>query len=42
MLQKASIKSDKTVILRKKLLQKWLDDVYSCTQNASPKINMDC
>ena len=21
---------------------KWLDDVYSCIQNASPKINMDC
>ena len=42
MLQRALIKSDKTVFLRKKLLQKWLDDVYSCTQNASPKINMDC
>ena len=26
----------------KKLLQKWLDNMYSCTRNASSKINMDC
>ena len=26
----------------KKFLQKWLDSVYSCTRNASPKMNMDC
>ena len=42
MLQRALIKFDKTVILRKKLLQKWLDNVYNCTKNALPKINMDC
>ena len=35
MLQRASIKSDKTVFLQKKLLPKWLDNVYSCTRNAS-------
>ena len=39
MLQRDFKKSDnKTVFLRKKLLQKWLDNVYSCTRNASPKI----
>ena len=42
MLQGALIKFDKTVFLQKQLRQKWLDNVYSCTQNASPKINMDC
>ena len=41
MLEGALIKFGKTVFLRKKLLQKWLDNVYSCTGNASPKINMD-
>ena len=41
MLQGALIKFDKTVFLRN-LLQKWLDNMYSYTQNASPKINMDC
>ena len=41
MLQRALIKFDKT-LLTKKLLQKWLDNVYSCTRNASPKVNMDC
>ena len=35
MLQRALIKSDKTVFLQKKLLPKWLDNVYSCTRNAS-------
>ena len=42
MLQGTLIKFDKTVILRKKLLQKLLDNVYNCTQNALPKTNMDC
>ena len=42
MLHRALIKSDKTVFFRKTLLQKWLDNVYSCTSNASTKINMDC
>ena len=37
MLQRALVKSDKTVFLQKKLLQKWLDDVYSRTQNVLPK-----
>ena len=37
MLQGALIKFDKTVFLRKKLLQKWLGNVYSCTRNALPK-----
>ena len=41
MLQRALIKFDKNCLLTKKLLQKWLDNVYSCTRNASPKINMD-
>ena len=42
MLQRALIMFDKTVFLQKNLLQKWLDNVYSYTQNVSPKINMDC
>ena len=42
MLQRALIKSDKTVFFRNKLLQKWLDNVYSCTRNVLPKINMAC
>ena len=42
MLQTALIKSDKTVFLRKTLLQKWLDNVYCCTRSALPKLNMDC
>ena len=37
MLQRSFIKFDKTVFLPKKLLQKCLDNVYRCTQNASPK-----
>ena len=37
MFQGALIKFDKTVFL-----QKWLDNVYSYTRNASPKINLDC
>ena len=41
MFQGVLIKFD-NCLLRKKVLQKWLDNVYSCTQNASPKINMDC
>ena len=42
MLQRALIKSDKAVFLRNNLLQKWLDNVYSYTRHASPKINMGC
>ena len=41
MLQEALVKFDKTVFLQKKMLQKWLDNAYSCTRNASPKINID-
>ena len=37
MLMEALIKFDKTVFLGKKYLQKWLDNVHSCTRNASPK-----
>ena len=36
------MKSDKTVFLQKILLKKWLDNVCSCTRQASPKTNMDC
>ena len=42
MLQRALRKSDKTVFLRNNLLQKWLDNVFSYTRHASPKINMGC
>ena len=42
MLQGALVKFDKTVFLQKNLLHKFLDNVYSYTRNASPKINMDC
>ena len=42
MLQGALVKLDKTVFLRKNLLKKWFDNVYSYARNASPKINMDC
>ena len=40
MLQRALIKSDKTVFLRKKLLQKWLDNMYSCPRNALLKYGL--
>ena len=42
MFQEALIKFDKSVFLQKKMLQKWLDNVYSCIQDASPEINMYC
>ena len=32
----------KSCFLTKKLLLKWLDNGFICTQNASPNINMDC
>ena len=41
MLQGVLIKFDKNVFYEK-LLQKWLDTMYSCTQNMLPKINMHC
>ena len=28
--------------IEKALINDWLDNVNSCTQNESPKINMDC
>ena len=40
MLQRALIKFRK-IVFYKKLLQKWLDNVYSCTQKVSSKVNMD-
>ena len=41
MLQGAFLEIDKTVFLQKKMLQKWLDNGYSRTQNMLPRINMD-
>ena len=38
MFQRALTKSS----YEKKMLQKWLVNVHSCTRNVSPKINMDC
>ena len=40
MLQGDFLNFDKTAFSQK-LLLKWLDNVYSCTQNASSKINVD-
>ena len=37
LLRRALINSNNAVSYEKKLIQKWLDNVYSCTRNASKR-----